>query len=109
MIVLNWLWSNVTYNLAPLDWWVWILLAMAAYRWAAFLVNEEGPWGIFMWVRRRRGIFEMQGMQVAKGFTAFTCVRCMSVWCVFWLIWLPWQVSLFFALSTGAILVFRVL
>jgi hypothetical protein len=110
MIVLYWLWSNWTFNTSPLDWWVWVLMAMAAWRWASFLVNEEGPFGVFMWLRRKRGIFQMpNGAGIAPGFTAFVCVKCMSVWCVLWLIWLPWQVSLFFALSTGAILMARAL
>jgi hypothetical protein len=109
MIVLDWLLANWTFNTQT--WWVWVLLALAAYRWAAFLVNEEGPWGVFDRLRRKRGIFQIQGGApgIAPGYTAFTCVRCMSVWTAWWLLWLPWQFSLVFALSTGAILVFRVL
>ena len=103
MIVINWFVGNWLFNIGT--WWVWPILALACYRWASFLVDEEGPFGIFEWMRRKRGIATLNsGAKISRTPTAFTCVKCMSVWCALWLTLLPWQVSFVFAISAFAIM-----
>ena len=67
------------------------LTALAAWRVASLLVNEDGPGAVFARLRRRAGINyvvrqngqgQPEAMQVARGWLAegLTCVWCVSVW-----------------------------
>lgn len=67
------------------------LTALAAWRLASLLVNEDGPGAVFARLRLRAGISyvvrqngdgQPEAMRVAKGWLAegLTCVWCVSVW-----------------------------
>jgi hypothetical protein len=72
----------------PSDWWSvgpvdFLLLALATWRLTSLLVQEEGPWGIFVKLRYALGV-RYDERSVAYGLTTlaalFTCMWCASVW-----------------------------
>jgi hypothetical protein len=72
--------------LDPLD---FILIALAAWRVASLLVNEDGPFNIFAGVR---GFFTQEGEVRGIGLL-LTCVWCTSVWTAIlcYLVWSVWE------------------
>jgi len=69
-----------------------VLTALASWRMASLLVNEDGPGAVFARLRRWAGISyvvrqdgngQPAAMRVAKGGLAegLTCIWCVSVWC----------------------------
>lgn len=62
----------------------YVIAALAVWRLAVLLVEEEGPWRMFAELRYWVGITEtLDGTRVSNGSVtaeAFQCVRCMSVW-----------------------------
>lgn len=92
-----------------------MILSLATWRITAFLVLEDGPWGIFVKFRRWVGVeVDINGNQV--GMNAFAemiaCIWCTSVW-VGLIAFIAWYfmpravmtLSVPFALSGGAIVV----
>ena len=60
-----------------------LILSLATFRIASLLVNEEGPFGIFVRLRGAVGVTVNQYHQEeATTFWGelFTCIWCMSVW-----------------------------
>jgi hypothetical protein len=58
-------------------------IGLATWRLSSLVVNEEGPWGIFLRLRCRLGISHEDGIPCAwpDGLAAlFSCLWCMSVW-----------------------------
>lgn len=92
---------------------VLIVLILATWRLSTMLVNEEGPYLMFVKMRRWLGVrYDENSQRVADTEIgkAFNCEWCLSVWIgVLWtlLAW-AWPVTLWvalpFALSGGAIL-----
>lgn len=74
-----------------------IIVGLAGWRVAALLSYEEGPWGIFEWLRRRAGVAEIDlgaspdAPAPAPGFLGklLACVWCLSPWVavIFWGLW----------------------
>jgi hypothetical protein len=72
---------------------VLIETALASWRLANLLVNEDGPWAVFARLRYRVGIRKIPGystngveaMTIASSTLAqgLTCVWCVSVWAAF--------------------------
>lgn len=59
------------------------LLAMASWRIAAFLIDDDGPFGLMSRFRRMAGIDETDfGLNVPDWFplNLFACVSCMAFW-----------------------------
>jgi hypothetical protein len=108
--------------MSPSDWWSvspvdFVLLALATWRLTSLLVQEEGPWGIFVKLRYALGV-RYDEHSVAYGLTTlaalFTCMWCASVWtgaiaCIGYLISPPIVrlLSLPLALSAAALLLNR--
>jgi len=93
-----------------------VIYGFATWRVASLLVNENGPWNLFVWLRELTGIEHEDGevFIIPSGFwpDLFSCVWCCSMWVaffwlVFWMAW-PWmalRVAIMFSFSTVAILV----
>ena len=96
-----------------------VILALAAWRLAYMLVNEDGPGAIFSRLRYRLGVRSVvtrgndgqpEASKVATNWLAegLTCVWCVSIWTALLLL-LPWEplywLRLLLAVSGGAILV----
>lgn len=92
----------------------YLILALATWRLASFLVHEDGPFEIFARFRSVVGVqYAPDGLAIGTNWFAkgVSCVWCLTVWIAFvWAIayWL-WEpvtwVALPFALSAGAIMV----
>lgn len=104
----------------------WCLLALASWRAASMVVDEEGPYGIFERLRYFAGV-RIVPVQMADGewgtvHTAantwsrgIMCVWCVSVWFALILLALCWllpvvgaAVTLVLSISAGAIIVHEV-
>lgn len=94
-----------------------IVYILATWRLTSLLVDEDGPYGVFDWLRYKAGVAhdsrnERYGRnEFAKG---MICPWCVSVWigCVLSLSAIIWPdvmfwVALPFALSAGAIFLHR--
>jgi len=94
-----------------------VIYGLATWRIASLLVQEDGPWNIFMRLRELTGIkHDDDGdvFMIPNGFwpQLFSCIWCCSTWValcwlVFWMAW-PWmalRVAILFGFSTVAILV----
>lgn len=100
-----------------MDFLGFLIYGLATWRISSLLVNEAGPWEIFLRLRRLMGIEHDKGKQktiIPDGFFAglFSCIWCMSLWVGlgFFLsaqVWPPQtlSVSTVLAFSTVAILV----
>lgn len=95
---------------------IYIILALATWRVSSLLVNEAGPWSIFVKIREAAGIkHDTDGKVwlVPERFLAqiLSCVWCASLWAgagwtVLWW-WSPFAarwIGMPFALSAAAIL-----
>lgn len=93
-----------------------LVLSLATWRLSSLLVNEDGPWAVFVRLRYLAGVryngetLQMEAPTMLAG--VFACIWCMSVWVgLFW--WAAWQVwpaltlwaVMPLALSAGAILI----
>lgn len=62
----------------------YVIAALAVWRLAVLLVEESGPWRMFVEVRYWMGITEtLDGTRISNGSVtaeAFQCVRCLSFW-----------------------------
>jgi hypothetical protein len=96
-----------------------IIFGLATWRVSSLLVNEGGPFGIFLKLRRLAGIVhdnEGKPLMVPNGFFAelLSCVFCSSIWVgtgwlIFWLLF-PYAATILataFSFSTIAILLDR--
>lgn len=56
-----------------------LLIALAAWRFAYFIVREDGPGNVMGWLRHQ---LVPEGTKPKPGSlgAAFTCIKCMSVW-----------------------------
>lgn len=55
---------------------------------------EEGPWGIFQWVRERFGVLhDADGQPEYPAGSVFACIGCLSVWMAILLWVLPHWVA----------------
>lgn len=60
-----------------------VVLAFSTWRITSFLVDEDGPFGVFEWIRHKAGIKYNQknepypSNELAK---QFNCLWCMSLW-----------------------------
>lgn len=92
------------------------IYGFATWRVASLLVQEDGPWGVFMKLRELAGIEHDDGevFIIPSNFFAgiLSCVWCASMWVaffwlVFWMAW-PWmalRLAIACSFSTVAILV----
>jgi hypothetical protein len=94
-----------------------IILSLATFRIASLLVNEEGPFGIFVRLRGAVGVtlnqYHQEEATTIWG-ELFTCIWCMSVWagCGWTLVYFIFPtiaiwLALPFALSAAAIFINR--
>lgn len=92
-----------------------LLSALAGWRLANMLVNENGPWGVFSRLRYRLGLRPITAknpegkvvtQRVALNTWAelFSCVWCMSVWtaAVVSIPWWPVEIVRFLLAASGA-------
>lgn len=58
------------------------VIALAGWRLAYMLTNEDGPANVFGWLRRKVGPYDDLGAQIMPGSIdkLFNCVYCMSFW-----------------------------
>jgi hypothetical protein len=93
-----------------------LIFGLATWRLASLLVNEAGPFDMFIRLRERVGIQHQDGVAylIPDGFLpgVLSCVWCSSVWCaaLFVLAWLilptvALPVALVFAFSAVAVIV----
>ena len=96
----------------------YLILALATWRVTSLLVNEDGPWFIFVKLRALLGVrYDDETLQpVADNIfaAAFLCLWCLSFWVgMFWIAWYGnWPFTATwaawpFALSTAAIVIER--
>jgi hypothetical protein len=59
---------------------IYILLSFATWRISSLLVNENGPWNIFLRLRQRAGL--ENAIEIPDGFFpgVLSCVWCCSMW-----------------------------
>jgi len=70
----------------------YILLSLATWRITSLLVHEDGPWDIFLRLRRRAGL--ENDIEIPAGFFpgVLSCIWCCSIWVgmgwtlLFWLV-----------------------
>lgn len=77
------------------------VLALATWRLASLLIDEDGPSHIFERLRARAGVYDPG--EVSGLATLFSCYWCLSVHAAAVLSFLPRRVSLVLAASAGAI------
>jgi len=67
-----------------------VLIGLAAWRMANFLVNENGPFDIVVSLREQVGV----KVGTIEGFfpSLFTCVYCMSVWTAIYM-YVLWEIE----------------
>jgi hypothetical protein len=88
-----------------------VVLAGATWRTASMLVHEDGPFGVFGWIRYVTGVrFDTASRPFASNglSTLFLCVWCMSVWTglawtAAWLAFGPWAVLAATPLALSAV------
>ena len=90
-----------------------IVAILATWRLASLLVNEDGPFKMFDWLRKRAGVYFTDEVGTPLSFLGklLSCMWCASVWIaapVTAILFTDWWVILVpFALSTGVILIER--
>jgi len=92
-----------------------IVMVLATWRLSHLLVNEDGPWDIFLRLRKLVGIKydedgDIESRPEKKMAKLFDCLPCMSVWLagLVYLIWYFEPIPIWiFAASGGAMLIER--
>lgn len=97
------------YSGTNLNWLLFdfVVYALAVWRISHMLVYEEGPVGIFAWMRGKTGIVhDDQGVPIAwPDHNVFRCLWCTSWWVSLGLLALPVVVFVPFAGSAVAIII----
>jgi hypothetical protein len=85
-----------------------LIVGLAAWRLASFIVQQDGPFDVFLSIR---DLLIPEGEVAGFLPKLFSCVWCMSIWTalISYLIWLVWPIPLIIlAASSLAIVVDRV-
>lgn len=82
-----------------------VLVALATWRVTHMLVDEDGPWQVFVHMRKLMGwLYDPDGNVVwADPTNPFSCVWCLSMYVGVAMFVLPWWVNAVFAFSAAAI------
>ena len=88
-----------------------VVAVLATWRLSSLLVNEDGPFEMFDWLRKQIGVYLTDENDVPLSFLGklFECVWCISVWVGTGVLVIMytrlWIVLIPFALSAGAIII----
>ena len=94
-----------------------LIAALAGWRIASLISTEHGPWGVFLWLRRRYSSIEMEWVEASQHNRYFympfgigkliTCVWCTSVWTVGAMFvayeYAPWPVAMIAAMGAAIV------
>ena len=84
-----------------------VVLGLATWRISSMLVNERGPFDMFIRLRNKMGFMhDDAGHVIARpDGNVLSCIWCTSVWIALALYFLPIQISYVLAISTLTIIV----